>query len=340
MANNPEHDDGLTRTSGRELAETGHETTHPVTAYLAGLSTRSRRTMLGALTTVAGLATDGQADAESFPWHLLRFQHTAAIRSALIEKYQNVSTINVHLAALRGVLKAAWRLGLMDGETYHRAADVPSARGSALPKGRSLGAAEIRALFGACAADTSPAGRRDAALLAVLYGAGLRRSEVAGLRLEDLDAESGALVVRGKGNQERTAYLAGGALAAIRDWLTVRGDDPGPLFLRIGKGGTIGKGGLSAQAIYGITRKRAEQAGVADFSPHDLRRTFVGDLLDAGADVSLVQKLAGHSQVTTTARYDRRPEKAKRRASELLFVPYAKAEPQVRTREGEDLGSA
>ncbi len=322
MESNPEHDDGLTRTSGGELAETGHETTHPVTAYLAGLSTRSRRTMLGALTTVAGLATDGQADAESFPWHRLKFQHTAAIRSALIERYQNVNTINSHLAALRGVLKAAWRLGLMDAETYHRAADVPSVRGSALPKGRALGAGEIRALFDACAADMSPAGRRDAALLAVLYGAGLRRSEVAGLTLEDLDADSGALVVRGKGNQERTAYLAGGALAAVKDWLATRGDDPGPLFLRIAKGGTIGRGGLSAQAIYGITRKRAEQAGVADFSPHDLRRTFVGDLLDAGADVSLVQKLAGHSQVTTTARYDRRPERAKQKASELLFVPF------------------
>ncbi len=86
---------------------------------------------------------------------------------------------------------------------------------------------------------------------------------------------------------------------------------------------------LTDQAILVILRKRAKQAGVKRFAPHDLRRTMISSLLDAGADISSVQRLAGHKQITTTARYDVRGEEAKRKAASLIHTPYVGPERKV-----------
>lgn len=296
---------------------------NPALVYLAQLNTESgRRTMRQALEAIAAIVSDGAADMENLPWHLLRFQHTAAIRAALQRRYKP-ATANKMLSALRGTLKAAWQLGQMTAEDYHRAAAVANVRGETLPRGRAATRGEIAALLDACAADPSPAGARDAALLAVLYGAGARRAEVAALDVDDYDPRTGRLVIEGKGHKERVAWATNGAADALADWLAVRGLAPGPLFLPVNKGGQIVHGRrMTPQAVYNALAKRCAEAGVNDLSPHDLRRTFVSELLDAGADIATVQRLAGHANVTTTARYDRRGEEARRKAAELLHLPY------------------
>jgi integrase/recombinase XerC len=99
----------------------------PATVYLAGLGSGSRRTMRQALESIVRLVSGGQSDIESLPWEPLHYQHTQAIRSALIEQLSVAST-NKQLSALRGVLQEAWRLGLMSAEDYHRATDIKNFR--------------------------------------------------------------------------------------------------------------------------------------------------------------------------------------------------------------------
>jgi site-specific recombinase XerD len=295
---------------------------HPAAVYLAQLAPGSRRAMLQALDVCAQIISSGHHNSRTLPWHELRFQHTQAIRSVLAEKYAPAGA-NKMLAALRGTLKACWRLGLVSAEDYHRAADLAGVRGSRLLRGRALEAGELRALFQTCANDPRPQGRRDAALIAIGYGAGLRRAELTALDLEDCDLEAGTLRVRGKGNRERIAHINGGTTAALREWLEVRGQDAGALFYAINKGGTIQPTRASSQLLWVALRARAKAAGLrAATSPHDLRRSFVGDALDAGVDLATVQQLAGHANVQTTARYDRRGELAKKAGAARLHVPF------------------
>ena len=294
---------------------------HPVAVYLARLAPGSRRSQKAALEAIAGLLTGGRLGAEELPWHQLRYQHTQALRAALAERYAP-STANRHLAALRGVLREAWRLGLMSAEELQRAVDLPAVRGERLPRGRALSRGELRALFESCRGG-SPADARDAALMGVLYAAGLRRAEVVALEVSDYDGETGALVVRGKGDKERMAYIDNGAADAVGAWLAVRGDEPGPLFCPVTQAGELVVRAMTDQAVYGILQARAKKANVRAFSPHDLRRSCVSDLLDAGVDISVVQRFVGHANVTTTARYDRRGEVAKKKAAKSLHVPFA-----------------
>lgn len=295
---------------------------NPALVYLASLAPGSRRSMRQAMEKIAELVTGGRADLVTMNWGAMRFQHTAAVRAALAEQYKPASA-NKMLSALRGVLKASWQLGQMTAEDYQRATMVKGVRGETLPSGRAATHGELGALLDVCANDATPAGARDGAMLAILYGSGARRAEVVALDLADYDPNTGRLVLRGKGGKERAAFATNGAKDAMVDWLATRGDEAGPFFLPVNKGGrVIGGQRMTAQAVYNALRKRCEEAGVKELSPHDLRRTWVGDLLDAGADIATVQQLAGHANVQTTARYDRRPEEARRKAAELLHVPY------------------
>jgi integrase len=306
---------------------------HPALVYLASVAPGTRPSVRSGLQVIAEVLSGGRCDLYTMPWAALRAQHTMAVRAALGSRYAH-GTANKLLAYVKGVLRAAWQLDLIDTEAYHRARDIRPVRGESLPRGRAIKQGELRALLDACYhawqedKHRSPIHMRDAALIAVLYGSGLRRAEAAALNVADYDPESGALRIRaGKGNKARLAYTSEGERARLGAWLRARAagapgaERSGALFCPVLRGGHVRIRHMDPRTILEALQRRAREAGVEHLTPHDLRRTMISDLLDAGADLATVQRLAGHSGPGTTSRYDRRGEKTRAKAAELLHVP-------------------
>lgn len=301
--------------------------TSPAAVYLSSLSPGSAQTMRRCLDRLARRL--GAADADALPWWELGAEHVAALRQQLAAEY-SPQTANLHLAALRGVVRACWTLRLLSTDQRERLLAVQAVRGSRLPPGRALTQPELARLFGALDPG-SARGARDAALLGVLAGGGLRISEPGKLSLEAWHwspgphggaAPVGFLRVLGKGQKERRVPLPPGAQRAVRAWLEVRGGAPGYLFCHVRRGGVpLPARGLGADGAAAAVLELAERAGVK-LTSHDLRRTLITGLLASGADAILVAAIAGHASPVTTAKYDRRGEEAADRAVAKIDIPY------------------
>jgi len=316
------------RTQALELSIPLPPQRDPAAVYLASLSEGSRRTMRGALNRVARLlgrdpveVAGREVTCRFFRWSALRPRHVSWIRDELLTDYAP-ATVNKHLSAVRGTLKAAYGLHQISGEDYHRAAAVESLSTEPEPAGRLLNQDEITALLRASTDDPTPAGARDAAMIALWAVAGPRRAEVVNLDVGDYEKKTGALGIRAaKGQSKRTIYVANEAKAALDDWLAVRGTTPGPLFVPVHHSGKMRISRMTPQAAYGILRKRAKQCGIERVSPHDLRRTALSNLIDK-TDLSTAQQIAGHADPKTTARYDCRGNRMKQQAAEAMTLSY------------------
>jgi len=171
----------------------------------------------------------------------------------------------------------------------------------ALPK--VLTVAETEALLQAPDVK-KPRGLRDRAMLEVLYGSGLRVSELATLKLAEINLEDGFLVCRGKGGKERIVPLGHSACAAVKRYLAEArphlDTDGGREDLFLTRRGRP----FTRQAIWKLLRQHALKAGLASkISPHVLRHSFATHMLERGADLRSVQLMLGHSQITTTQIY-------------------------------------
>jgi site-specific recombinase XerD len=283
---------------------------------LASLAPSGRPSMRSGLRAIAEMVKHGETET-TFHWASLRYVHMQAIRARLMEEYSPRS-VNRMLCAVRGVLKAAWNLEQMSTDHYHRAVQIKSVKTKSLPpSGRALKLAELDKLFRACRTLPGPLALRAQGLLTVLYAGGLRRQEVCALDV--VHYKNGALKVHGKGSKIRIAYLPTQYRVLLEPWIAERAPHGGALFVRFNRHGAT-KGRLGKKGVAHVLRDLCTRAGCEAFSPHDLRRSFGTHLLEAGADLLMVQELMGHTDLSTTKIYDRRGEAGMQQAIEHLPI--------------------
>jgi len=272
----------------------------PISTYLARLSSGSRPSQRSAIRQLAIClgADDTPSSIEySCRWERITNSDVLALREILRQRYQP-ATANRMLAALRGVLKECWRQNRMTLDQLQRAIDVLPVPGRTKPVGRALTRDERYRLL------TTTHVARDQTVIRVMIEAGLRRSEVAALRVDDVQTHPDVgpvLTVSGKGGKVRSVPITQSLYVALleqrpQDYLQANTLDRilMPLF------------NISDSRVWQIVRAAAKRAGMSDITPHDLRRTFASTMLGAGVDLPTVQRMMGHSSPKTTVGYDRR----------------------------------
>ena len=267
----------------------------PLSTLASKASAVGRRGLQRSLDRAAELLTGGETNnCLLIDWTELRYQHVAALRAVLLDQGAAPTTINHILSAVRGVIREAWRLGYVDAETKERVADVGNVKASTLPKGRHVDVGEIRRLFEVCG--DAPVGARDAAMLALLYGCGLRRSEAVADAARRLRQTAPLPSARARDAKNAWSICPPAARRPSMRGLPAAAPGPVRCFAPSSKGGNLQHRGITAQALMKRLRYLAAKAHVEPFTPTRpsplVRR---GAARCHGADISSVQQLAGHA---------------------------------------------
>jgi integrase/recombinase XerD len=265
------------------------------TWYLAKVKPASRRTIYLALRQIADLA--GHPSPFAVPWQEL----TPEVVHRLIEKAEErwqAGTVKRIGLTISQVCKEGMRRGVWTPEAFESLKEACRSykpAGWSPAAGRSLRTDELRGLLQA------PIPERDRLILVLGIVLGLRRSEIVGLSCGDLNPIASTLRVKGKNSKVRYVPIPDEIVSELSDW---RGSRPGhfPLFA------SAYGGRLADRTIWQIVDRARRMAGVDHCTVHDLRRTAITHMLEAGHDPLLVARAVGHSNPSTTMVYDRRGE--------------------------------
>ena len=294
----------------KEYVETNQDHDNPAQAYVDSLQSKlSQVTMTSLLNNISRIL--GFQNLLYCPWGMLNKRAVEYVIRKLREKSLSPSTINLYLNAMRQTAEYASDLEIMEPAELRRIKRIKQERGFRCSHGREVTSCELKKLILTCmSTPQTNKDMRDAAIICIMRGCGLRRSEVVGLQIGSFDPSTRTLSVVGKGNKERRLRVPKKVFPFIERWIEYRlkthAFNEDPLFCGVHRSGGLINRDLTSKGIEKILKTRIKSAGVDDFSPHDLRRTFCTGLLSSGVDMSDVQKLMGHSDMKTTQRYDMR----------------------------------
>jgi len=275
----------------------------PAAAYVARLGEGSRPAALSSLRTIA-FALEQHRNYDVLAWETLEYSDASRLREILVDSGLSPSSINRTLSVFRGVIKEAWRLGLIKEDRRARVSAVQNTTNRRKAMRAPVPKDSIKALFDAVESlEARESIRlRAKAMLALAAGCGLRRAEVVSIRLEDMSLDTGRIKVRGKGDADRLAYVPPMAVSHIEKYLASR-NNPGPYLFPSDR---LDGAPCSPYIFDRLLRALAPIAGIDRVKPHDLRRAYATELLRKGVDLNSVSQAMGHKSVNTTRIYDLR----------------------------------
>jgi integrase len=246
-------------------------------------------------------------------------------RSSLERLSLSAATINLQLSAIRRLADESAESGWLSPELAIGIRRVKGVKRLGRKMGNWLTRNQAQELVNA-APDNSLRGWRDGAMLGLLLGCGLRRSEVVGLNLDQLQSREGRWVIAnlvGKGGRLRTVPMPSWCKELVYTWLRRSGVSDGKVFRRVLKGGILDGAGVTANVVWYAVKRCAGQAGINNLAPHDLRRTCARLCHGCGGELEQIQFLLGHASVQTTERYIGSKQKLQDAVNDRLGISVA-----------------
>lgn len=228
-----------------------------------------------------------------------------AFRSALIEKKLADSTINQRLAAVKAFAREAEVDGRISTDCGRHIEKVKGIPVRARREGNWMTRDQVKECFGEVEIETLR-GKRDLVILALLFGCGLRRTELSDLGVSEFEKRGKRWCIpnlRGKGRRPRLVTVPDKTMLAVRQWTTAADIADGRLIRAINKADQMWGDGVDPSTIWDIIAQYAGKIGIEEFAPHDARRTYARLLRKQGKKIEEIQRALGHSSPMTTHRY-------------------------------------